>query len=66
MPTAEVMKLETLQLENIGPFDEARVEFSDPGAGTGVTIITGENGTGKSVIIDALRAIIGGPDAKVG
>lgn len=44
------MLLEWLDVENVGPFDRARVEF-----GPGVTVVTGENGTGKSVLVDSIR-----------
>lgn len=56
------MKIGRLQIKNIGPFKEATVEFSthvnvetneQP-----ITIITGVNGAGKSIIIDTIRAIL--------
>lgn len=55
------MRVERLLLENIGPFDNADLSFGDkedPERAT-VTLITGENGTGKSVLIDAIRALFG-------
>ena len=40
------MRLYSLKLENIGPFDEAEVEFLAEGdTSPGVTLLTGMNGT---------------------
>ena len=55
------MRVKDLYLKNIGPFKEANLKFledSDTGAGH-VTLITGENGTGKSIILDAIRGMFG-------
>lgn len=46
------MRLHNLYLKNIGPFLEANIEFNQ------VTIFTGENGTGKTVILDAIRKML--------
>lgn len=46
------MRLHNLYLKNIGPFLEAAIEFDR------VTIFTGENGTGKTVILDAIRKML--------
>lgn len=58
------MKIERLYLKNIGPFKEAILEFpTRKNAEKGeepVTIITGRNGAGKSIIIDAIRAALSG------
>lgn len=58
------MKIERLYIKNIGPFKEAALEFStQKNVETGeepVTIITGVNGAGKSIIIDAIRAALSG------
>lgn len=54
------MKIKNLKLKNIGPFREAELDFPqerDANDKIPVTIITGENGTGKSVIIDAIRML---------
>ncbi|WP_437722832.1 AAA family ATPase [Sorangium sp. So ce861] len=54
------MRLLDLSIQNIGPFDEARLEFlsahDDPAP---VAIITGENGTGKTILLDAIRGLFG-------
>ena len=54
------MKIRELNIKNIGPFKEATLEFpTEVNTETGeepVTIITGVNGAGKSIIIDAIRA----------
>ena len=65
------MRLLSLDLVNIGPFDEAHLDFrsspdgEEPGDVAGVTFVTGENGTGKSIVIDAIRAAFGSPYARL-
>lgn len=58
------MKIEKLHIKNIGPFKEAVIEFAtEYNEVTGeqpVTIITGMNGAGKSIVIDAIRATLSG------
>ena len=58
------MKIERLYIKNIGPFKEATLDFpTQYNNETGeepVTIITGVNGAGKSIIIDAIRAALDG------
>lgn len=53
------MNIKRLHLRNVGPFHDAFLEFpkARKDGSYPVTIITGENGTGKSVIIDAVRAL---------
>ncbi len=48
------MHLKGLKLKNVGPFQEAELEFAP-----GVTLITGENGTGKTIMLDAIRMMFG-------
>lgn len=58
----ETFTLLDLTLENIGPFDHAELTFYDREASepqSPVTIITGENGAGKSIVLDAIRAVFG-------
>ncbi len=56
------MRLLQLTLKNIGPFDEADLTFADdPKAVPPVVLITGENGTGKTILIDAIRGLFSGP-----
>lgn len=53
------MKLIDLHLKNIGPFLDESIEFAtSENSKSQVTIFTGENGTGKTVILDAIRKII--------
>jgi predicted ATP-binding protein involved in virulence len=53
------MKLLDLHLKNIGPFLDDTIEFAtSENSKKQVTIITGENGTGKTIILDAIRKII--------
>ena len=47
--------LELLHIENIAVIEKADIEF-----GTGLNVLTGETGAGKSIVIDALEAITGG------
>lgn len=58
------MKIQNLHLKNIGPFKEATLEFSTDYVPAEekqpVTIITGVNGAGKSIVIDAIRAALSG------
>ncbi|GIM55249.1 AAA family ATPase [Capnocytophaga cynodegmi] len=51
------MKLHELYLKNIGPFLEGEIEFDQ------VTILTGENGTGKTVVLDAIRKMLLSPNS---
>ena len=59
------MKLRTLHIRNIGPFKEASLDFLSDSVEKAeqtqpVTIITGMNGAGKSIVIDAIRAAFSG------
>jgi predicted ATP-binding protein involved in virulence len=54
------MRVKSLSLGNIGPFIQADMEFfTDADAKPPVVLITGENGTGKSIIVDAIRGMFG-------
>ena len=46
--------LERLEIHNFALIDEVRVEF-----GAGFNVLTGETGAGKSIIIDAIGALLG-------
>ncbi len=46
--------LKSLSIKNYALIDELEIEF-----GTGLNIITGETGAGKSIIIDALSLVLG-------
>lgn len=53
------MKIKNLSLKNIGPFLEANLDFiSDENQKPPVIIITGENGTGKTIVLDAIRGLL--------
>ena len=64
------MRLIKLYLHNIGPFQDSEMELlaeeqvealkKDPSLPLPVVIITGENGSGKSVILDATRTVLSG------
>jgi DNA repair protein RecN (Recombination protein N) len=47
--------LTLLNISNIALIDELRVEFDG-----GLNLLTGETGSGKSIIVDALGALVGG------
>ncbi len=54
------MRVKQLTLQNIGPFIEAEMEFmTEADESPPVVLITGENGTGKSIILDAIRGMFG-------
>lgn len=52
------MRIKELHLTNIGPFNDAHLEFAADDKPR-VTIITGENGTGKTIVLDAIRQLFG-------
>jgi len=57
------MRLKNLTLKNIGPFKEAQLEFissEEELENPPVIFFTGENGTGKSIILDAIRTLFMG------
>jgi DNA repair protein RecN (Recombination protein N) len=45
-----------LRLENIALIERLQLDFS-----SGFTVLTGETGAGKSILLDALDALLGGP-----
>ena len=47
--------LESLHMENL-----AVIEKADVGFGPGLNVLTGETGAGKSIVIDAIGAVMGG------
>ena len=46
--------LKTLYIENIAVIEKTSIDFSE-----GLNVLTGETGAGKSIIIDAINAILG-------
>lgn len=62
------MRIRDLKVKNIGPFLDSSIEFisgEDQLENPPVIIITGENGTGKSIILDAIRSLFIGVFDKV-
>jgi hypothetical protein len=54
------VRLLELSLTRVGPFDDATIRFLEgPDDPRRVALLTGENGTGKTVVIDAIRAVFG-------
>lgn len=47
--------LQLLHIENIAVIEKSEIEFE-----CGLNVLTGETGAGKSIVIDALSAVIGG------
>jgi predicted ATP-binding protein involved in virulence len=52
------MKINSLYLKNIGPFLDDNIDFIGNGLNPSITIITGENGTGKTIVLDAIRRML--------
>ncbi len=46
--------LQSLHIENVAVIERADISFS-----TGLTVLTGETGAGKSIVIDAINAVLG-------
>lgn len=45
--------LKVLEIENIAVIEKAAVQFD-----TGLNVLTGETGAGKSIVVDAINAIL--------
>ena len=58
-PSAGGLMLRELNIKNFAIIDDLQVEFTP-----GFNVITGETGSGKSIIIDALELILGGRGSK--
>ncbi len=55
------MYIYSLYLKNVGPFLNTDIEFIKEGKKrNNITIITGENGAGKSIILDSIRGLLAG------
>jgi predicted ATP-binding protein involved in virulence len=62
------MRLKNLSLKNIGPFNTVDMEFISNETELQkppVIVITGENGTGKTMVLDAIRTLFMGVFARV-
>ena len=60
------MKIKNLSLKNIGPFLDAHLDFiTDENQKPPVIIITGENGTGKTIVLDAIRGLFLGSNGAI-
>lgn len=46
--------LRTLNIENIAVIEKAQIEFN-----SGLNVLTGETGAGKSIVVDSINAILG-------
>ena len=46
--------LKSLNIENIAVIEKADIEFS-----SGLNVLTGETGAGKSIVVDSINAILG-------
>jgi predicted ATP-binding protein involved in virulence len=57
------MRIKNLKIKNIGPFKSAELNFIENDEelqNPPVIILTGENGTGKTILLDAIRALLMG------
>ena len=55
------MRIKNKKIKNIGPFKDGYIDFISEENNIKkppITIITGENGTGKTIILDAIRGIL--------
>jgi predicted ATP-binding protein involved in virulence len=62
------MRIKNLKIKNIGPFKSAELNFIETDEelqNPPVIIITGENGSGKTILLDAIRALFMGVVASV-
>lgn len=60
------MYLQSLRLTNIRCFADTALNFDVPGADNRKwTVLLGENGTGKSTVLQAIGAVMGGSDALI-
>lgn len=53
--------LKVLEIENIAVIEKAAVQFD-----TGLNVLTGETGAGKSIVVDAINAILGERTSRAG
>src|ERR1039458_5826078 len=49
--------LETLRVRNFGAVDDVAIDLDE-----GLTVLTGETGAGKTLLIEALHLVLGGKD----
>jgi predicted ATP-binding protein involved in virulence len=62
------MRIKNLRIKNIGPFKSAELNFIENDEelqNPPVIIITGENGSGKTILLDAIRALFIGHSANI-
>jgi predicted ATP-binding protein involved in virulence len=62
------MRIKNLKIKNIGPFKSAELNFIETDEelqNPPVIIITGENGSGKTILLDAIRALFMGNYASI-
>src|ERR1019366_9752512 len=52
--------LETVRVRNYGAVDEAVIEFE-----AGLTVLRGETGRGKTLLVEALHLVLGGADRRL-
>ncbi|MEO0043495.1 MAG: hypothetical protein RL329_2943 [Bacteroidota bacterium] len=62
------MRIKNLKIKNIGPFESAELNFiknDEELQNPPVIIITGENGSGKTILLDAIRVLLMGQFSNV-
>lgn len=63
------MRISRLSLKNVGPFDDAALEFPEPEGDGELVLFEGPNGSGKTTIAEAIAVLVGqsrGPRAASG
>ena len=55
VPTGDRTLLRELRIRNLAVIDEVRLDF-----GSGLTVLSGETGAGKSILVEALSLLVGG------
>lgn len=59
------MRIRKLNLKNIGPFEDAEIEFKPCEGTQEIHILTGPNGSGKTTLLQALAIFFGSPPQNV-
>ncbi len=59
------MRIRNLNLKNIGPFEDAEIEFKPSDSTQEIHIFTGPNGSGKTTLLQALAIFFGSPPQNV-
>lgn len=58
------MRVRRLSLKNVGPFDDATLEFPEPEGQGEIVLFEGPNGSGKTTIAELIAVLVGPPSAR--